>query len=194
MLLSALHCFIPQLTVLFLFIAGTDQNAVDGDATVRKTDEAFFPHIFKFLYKNEQLCGDVFAEPQWLPAQSDCQILCPVCFLFFMVPADCTSELQRLLVTSALTNTTPAATINIIPTNVTTISYTIIDNFTSNAVKYHKGKNEVWNELHRRIHANYENSGTTNTTLQPASELSWNGHGGKRKETQFKGKFHENSA
>ncbi|KAL3995178.1 hypothetical protein ACH3XW_24740 [Acanthocheilonema viteae] len=161
MLLSALHCFIPQLTVLFLFIAGTDQNAVDGDATVRKTDEAFFPHIFKFLYKNEQL-----------------------------FPADCTSELQRLLVTSALTNTTPAATINIIPTNVTTISYTIIDNFTSNAVKYHKGKNEVWNELHRRIHANYENSGTTNTTLQPASELSWNGHGGKRKETQFKGKFH----
>uniref|UniRef100_A0A0R3RZX3 Uncharacterized protein n=1 Tax=Elaeophora elaphi TaxID=1147741 RepID=A0A0R3RZX3_9BILA len=148
MLLNAVHCFIPQLTVLFLLIVESDQNAVDG--------------------------GDVFAEPQWLPAQ---------------IPTDCTSELQRLLVTSAFANTTPVTTTEITVTNVTTMSNTAT-NSTNNAVKFRNNKNKAWNdELHRKIRANHGNSNTTDATFQPTSG-SWNGHSGKRKETQSKKKFH----
>lgn len=59
--LNALHCFIPQLTILILSIAETDQNTIDGDANVSKTDNVFLPHIFRFLYNNEQLCKLAFA-------------------------------------------------------------------------------------------------------------------------------------
>ncbi|CAG9539347.1 unnamed protein product [Cercopithifilaria johnstoni] len=159
MLLNAVHYFILQLTVLFLFIAETSENTIDDGAAVSKGDDAFFPHIFKFLYKNEQLFS-----------------------------ADCASELQRLLVTSAFTNTTRATTTDVTLANVTTISNTIINN-TNNTIKYHKGKDEVWNELHRRIRTNHGNSNIIDATRQPAPKLR-SGHSGKREETRFKRKFH----
>lgn len=61
MLLNVAHCFNPQLIVLFLLIAETNQNTISGNAVVSKSDDTFFPHIFKFLYKNEQLCKLAFA-------------------------------------------------------------------------------------------------------------------------------------
>uniref|UniRef100_A0AAF5PYZ9 BPTI/Kunitz inhibitor domain-containing protein n=1 Tax=Wuchereria bancrofti TaxID=6293 RepID=A0AAF5PYZ9_WUCBA len=209
MLLNVTYCFIPQLIILLLFITETNGNTVDGNTVISNDDDAFFRHIFKFLYENEQLCGDVFAEPQWLPAQSDCQILCPVtkglCLIYVNLSnngarihkqkcrhfqSNCTSELQRLLTTSALTNTTPIAIADIILTNITNTIDTTINN-TNNAIKYHK--KEVWNKMHGRIHADHwdssRSSNTTDATFQPTSEI-WNRRSGKRKETQFKRNFH----
>ncbi|EJW81443.1 hypothetical protein WUBG_07649 [Wuchereria bancrofti] len=175
MLLNVTYCFIPQLIILLLFITETNGNTVDGNTVISNDDDAFFRHIFKFLYENEQLCGDVFAEPQWLPAQ---------------IQSNCTSELQRLLTTSALTNTTPIAIADIILTNITNTIDTTINN-TNNAIKYHK--KEVWNKMHGRIHADHwdssRSSNTTDATFQPTSEI-WNRRSGKRKETQFKRNFH----
>uniref|UniRef100_A0A0K0F0G3 ShKT domain-containing protein n=1 Tax=Strongyloides venezuelensis TaxID=75913 RepID=A0A0K0F0G3_STRVS len=38
---------------------------------LKKTDP-----ITKFLYSNEQICGDLFDDPGWLPAQFNCRIKC----------------------------------------------------------------------------------------------------------------------
>ncbi|EFO22510.1 hypothetical protein LOAG_05977 [Loa loa] len=164
MLFNTLHCFILQLIVLLSFIAGTDQNVVaNSDIVVSNGDNAFLPHIFRFLYKNEQL-----------------------------FQANCTIELQRLLATSAFTNTTPTTATNITPTNIITISNITTINNTNNAIMYHKSKNEVWNELHRRFRTNRSDSSDSKMTdaiLQLMPEM-WNGHSEKRKRTQFKRKFH----
>ncbi|VDM92717.1 unnamed protein product [Onchocerca ochengi] len=146
------------------------------------------------------LSGDVFAEPQWLPAQSDCQIQCPVtkglCLIYVNLsangarihkhkcrhfPANCTTELQRLLVTT-FNNTTPPAT-----TITALINTTII---TNNTITYHKGLNKTRTEIHERIWSNRGGNSTINVTHQRTPEI-WNEH--RRKETQFKRKFHGTS-
>lgn len=107
---------------------------------------------------------------------------------WFSVPTDCSSELQRLLLTSKFTNTTPNATTDNTPTNVTVISNTIM-NTINNTIKYQKGKGQIWNELQRRIRANRgENRTMDATTLQLPPGL-WSGYVRKRKETQFRRKF-----
>lgn len=93
-----------------------------------------------------------------------------------------------MLAASTFINTTTTA---ITDTNITSTVSNIIINNTNNAIKYHKGKNETWNELHRRIRANRgDNSSITNTTTNQPSSGIWNGHSGKRKGTQFKRKLH----
>ncbi|KAM3718676.1 Granzyme [Dirofilaria immitis] len=175
-----MYCFISQSIVLLLLLVEIDQNVVDG---VNKNDDvSLFPHIFKFLYKNEQLCGDVFAEPQWLPAQSDCQIYCPMakglCLIYVNLsangarihkqkcrhfPVNCANELQRFLVT-VFTNTTPSATTDIAIINAT-VTY-------NNTIKYHKGLNKTWNEMHERIRPDHGDNGITDATFQPAPGMS----------------------
>ncbi|VDO44978.1 unnamed protein product [Onchocerca flexuosa] len=144
------------------------------------------------------LGGDVFAEPQWLPAQNDCQIQCPIteglCLIYVNLsangarihkhkcryfPANCSTELQRLLVTTFSNTTPPANTI------IALVNNTIISNDT---IKYHKGLNKTRNKIHERLRSNRGNNGTINVTHQPAPGI-WDGH--RRKDTQFKRKFHD---
>ncbi|CEF60506.1 Hypothetical protein SRAE_X000224500 [Strongyloides ratti] len=68
--------------------------------------------IAKFLYTNEKICGDLFADPNWLPAQSNCRIKCnnikEVCmagvnindkiFTCNILPIKCSEELQLHLI------------------------------------------------------------------------------------------------
>ncbi|MCP9262377.1 hypothetical protein DINM_005644 [Dirofilaria immitis] len=142
--------------------------------------------------------GDVFAEPQWLPAQSDCQIYCPMakglCLIYVnlsangarihkqkCLPVNCANELQRFLVT-VFTNTTPSATTDIAIINAT-VTY-------NNTIKYHKGLNKTWNEMHERIRPDHGDNGITDATFQPAPGM-WVGR--RRLGIQFKRKFHDNT-
>uniref|UniRef100_A0A915PI28 Uncharacterized protein n=1 Tax=Setaria digitata TaxID=48799 RepID=A0A915PI28_9BILA len=184
-------------------MAKTDRIVANG-GVITNGDGSLFPDIFKFLYKNEQLCGDVFAEPQWLPAQSDCEILCPVtkglCLIFVNLsangarvqkqkcrqfPMNCTSELQRLMATSLFASTSSATAItNITLMNATGIPDTVTRN--NDTTKYHEGLIEVRNE---QIYPNSGSNGIIDPINQPTSGIHIS-HSGKRKETQFKRKFH----
>uniref|UniRef100_A0A0K0DZS0 ShKT domain-containing protein n=1 Tax=Strongyloides stercoralis TaxID=6248 RepID=A0A0K0DZS0_STRER len=73
--------------------------------------------VAKFLYKNENICGDLFADPNWLPAQFKCRIRCnnlkEVCmtgvnennkiFTCRTLPIKCSEELQSYLINNGFT-------------------------------------------------------------------------------------------
>ncbi|KAI1722679.1 hypothetical protein Ddc_06851 [Ditylenchus destructor] len=71
--------------------------------------------VHKFIYNNEQLCGDMFGQPGWLPAHRKCQIQCQtgveICQMAdpavsgptaaqqrcFLLPAECRAKLKEIL-------------------------------------------------------------------------------------------------
>ncbi|VDO26586.1 unnamed protein product [Haemonchus placei] len=61
---------------------------------VRSDDEKYLiDFIYRFVFANEALCGDPFAEPQWLPAASKCFVNCdPTSYLCI---AHTESNIQR---------------------------------------------------------------------------------------------------
>ncbi|KAE9556558.1 hypothetical protein FO519_000252 [Halicephalobus sp. NKZ332] len=73
--------------------------------------ENVLPTIFQFIYDNERICGDLFADPNWLPAFEDCQLDCDISSQICQenvkktfpgqrcmnLPIDCTSKIKRLL-------------------------------------------------------------------------------------------------
>uniref|UniRef100_A0A1I7YSY4 ShKT domain-containing protein n=1 Tax=Steinernema glaseri TaxID=37863 RepID=A0A1I7YSY4_9BILA len=51
--------------------------------------------IMKFIYDNEKLCGDPFADPQWLPAHKNCVIQCDLYTQMCMAPVVSSFRFQR---------------------------------------------------------------------------------------------------
>ncbi|KAK6104694.1 hypothetical protein QQG55_17260 [Brugia pahangi] len=160
MLLNVLYCFLSQLIILILFINETNGNTIDANTAISNDDDAFFRHIFKFLYENEHL-----------------------------FQSNCTSELQRLLTTSVFTNTTPIAIADITLTNITNTNTTINNTNNTIKYHKKEVWNKLHGRIHADRWDRSSSSSTTDATFQPISEI-WNRRSGKRKETQFKRNFH----
>ncbi|VDM92907.1 unnamed protein product [Litomosoides sigmodontis] len=92
-------------------------------------------------------------------------------------------KLQRLLVASALTSTTPTAT-----THVITITNTTMHDLTA-ASKHYNGWNKGKDKLDKRHHANRSHSSAGSDTTIPPAVGSWSEFSGKHKRVNLKQNF-----
>ncbi|KAI1708857.1 hypothetical protein DdX_11614 [Ditylenchus destructor] len=86
------HRFSSEATTLSKHVTGRGKIVVELNPSAA---------VHKFIYNNEQLCGDMFGQPGWLPAHRKCQIQCQtgveICQMADPAASGSTAAQQRCL-------------------------------------------------------------------------------------------------